>query len=304
MSTKRIWIALGACLATFGTGYGVRVLAEGAPVEQPLFYSGVLETNGELASGTHMIKLELFDAESGGNMGCSIERTAEVEAGRFRIDASECADPMRDNPEVWVAVSFTDANGVMRAIPGRSKVGAVPYALEADHAKAASAASGALEETIAQLTARIEALEASGGGGGPATGSAFQALKRQQQDLAQYGTVLVFDEEVFDLANEYNPENGTFTAADDGYYEFFCSIAWSIDGGQTGQYEAAIFLNDSEVAYNGFTTDGGSTTRQVHAVLDLAAGDRVQCSAFAIYEGLELNLSNRNTSFEGRRFSL
>ena len=58
MSTKRILIAVSACAVTFIGGYGVRVLAEGAPAEQPLFYSGVLESDGSLASGEHTITIE------------------------------------------------------------------------------------------------------------------------------------------------------------------------------------------------------------------------------------------------------
>ena len=305
MSTKRILIALSACTATFIGGYGVRVLAEGAPAEQPLFYSGVLESNGSLASGEHTITLELFDAQSGGNQVCAIERTSEVTSGRFRIDASECADAMRENADVWVAVSFLGDDGVERTISGRSKVGAVPYALEADRAKVASAASGELEATIAQLTTRIAALEAGGSGGPPVSLTAFQAIKTTQGPLSEGGTQLVFDDEVFDLTDEHDPETGLFIPKEAGRYEFFCSIAWDIaDDGPAGTFEAAIIVDGSERVYNGFYGEGRYATRQVHAVVELEAGQEVHCASWQSDATVTLNLRYGLTTFEGRRFSL
>jgi len=281
MSTKRILIALSACAATFVGGYGVRVLAEGAPAEQPLFYSGVLESNGSLASGEHTITLELFDAQSGGNQLCAIERASEVVAGRFRIDASECADAMRENADAWVAVSFVSDDGVERTISGRSKVGAVPYALEADRAKTASAATGELETTIEQLSTRIAALEAGGGGGPPLALTAFQAIKTMHEPLAIGGTHLTFDNEIFDLTDEHNAETGVFVAQQAGRYEFFCSIAW-----------------------NGHYGEGRYATRQVHAVVELVEGQEVWCASWQSDDTVTLNLRDALTSFEGRRFSL
>lgn len=308
MRTKRILIALSACAATFIGGYGVRVLAEGAPVEQPLFYSGVLESNGELANGEHTITLGLFNAASGGAELCAIERTAEVESGRFRIDASDCAQAMRQNADLWVAVAFRGDDGVERVISGRSKVGAVPYALEADHAKlanSASAATGELEATIDALTMRIEALEAGGNGGPPVSLTAFQAIKTTQGPLSQGATELVFNEEIFDRTDEYDETDGHFTAMQAGRYEFFCSIVWAIDGnGPTGTYEAAIFVNGIERVFSGHYGDGRYTTRQVHAVVELSAGDYVQCYSYQDDDSVTLNLDAGYTSFEGRRFSL
>lgn len=305
MSTKRILIAAGAALATFVGGYGVRVLAEGAPAEQPLFYSGVLEADGQLASGEHVITLELYDAASAGTELCAIERTAEVESGRFRIDASECADAMRATADVWVAVSFRGEDGVERTISGRSKVGAVPYALEADHAKTASAASSELLTTIEQLSARIEALEAGGAGGPPLSLTAFQAIKTTQGPLSVGSTPLTFDDEVFDLTDEYDEETGVFTAKQAGRYEFFCSIAWAIeDFDRFGTFEAAIFVDGGEWVYNGHYGDGRYTTRQVHAVVELAEGQEVYCGSWQSDDTVTLNLTYGRTSFEGRRFSL
>jgi hypothetical protein len=197
---------------------------------------------------------------------------------------------------------------VERSIPGRSKVGAVPYALEADNAKtasAASAASGELLATIEALTTRIAALEAGGSGGPPLSLTAFQAIKTTQGPLDSGSTELFFDDEVFDLTDEYTPEDGRFTAKQDGRYEFFCSIAWDIeDHDHEGTYEAQIKVNGAEWVYNGHYGDGIYTTRQAHAVVELTAGDYVQCYSWQTDASVVLSLEAGRTSFAGRRFSL
>jgi hypothetical protein len=130
-------------------------------------------------------------------------------------------------------------------------------------------------------------------------------VKREQQALSNSGTFLVFDDEIFDLNDEYDEETGIFTPKVAGRYEFFCSIAWAIGShDETATFEAAIQLNGSEYMYNGHYGDGIATTRQVHAVLELSPTDEVQCSALQENGSLMLNLNAGYTSFEGRRFSL
>jgi hypothetical protein len=127
-----------ACLSSISlaAGYGLRVWAEGAPTLKPLFYSGTLESAGRLASGAHTIVLTLFDAETAGKQLCVSETTkAPVEAGRFRVEVSaDCVSAMQKFPDVWAALRFTGPDGVPHELPDRTKIGAVPYALEAQHA--------------------------------------------------------------------------------------------------------------------------------------------------------------------------
>jgi hypothetical protein len=127
-----------ACLSSISlaAGYSLRVWAEGAPTLKPLFYSGTLESAGKLASGAYTIVLTLFDAESAGKQLCISETTkAPVEAGRFRVEVSaDCVAVMKKTPDVWAALKFAGPDGTPHELPDRTKIGAVPYALEAQHA--------------------------------------------------------------------------------------------------------------------------------------------------------------------------
>ena len=291
--------AVSTLLIAFALGYGVRVLADGAPVEQSLFYSGTLESQGQPVNGPHTVSLGLYSAEQGGTALCAVEREAEVATGRFRIDVSECADAMRESADAWVAVAFRGSDGIDHAIDGRAKVGAVPYALEADRAKVADAAGGALEEQLEALADRVAALE-----GGAPTSTAFHAVSTMSTDLAVGATKVIFDDELLDAGDEYDPATGAFKPKAAGHYEVICSMAWAIEGHEVDHFEAAVFVNGIERGYSGMTTDGFATTRQVHLVLELGAEDEVTCHAYQDDDTLGLNVTGHNVSFAGRRFSL
>jgi hypothetical protein len=146
-------------------GYSLgRVMAGGAPTMQPLFYAGTLEEGGTLPTGPRTITLALHDAPEAGRQLCtSSTEKVPVEVGRFRLELSpECVAALAATPDAWMALSFKDASGIPHDLPGRTKVGAVPYALEANHALAAnqaSAAAGALQQTLARVEARLSSLE-------------------------------------------------------------------------------------------------------------------------------------------------
>lgn len=137
MNKKHLISLLVCSVASVGIGYVVH--AEGAPTTQPLFYSGVLEDAGVLAEGAYTIRLTLHDAVTAGAVVCMSETVdVPVVAGRFRMDVSDCADELQVEPDAWAAVQFTGSDGTPHAIPGRTKVGAVPYAMEAKHAVSAT----------------------------------------------------------------------------------------------------------------------------------------------------------------------
>lgn len=150
MTTRKALIlaVAGALMgATVFVGYRY-VRAEGVPSQNPLRYSGTLEQNGSPMNGQHAIAVRLWsDPVAGGDAFKKCDPAAQnldVVNGSFSVplDAT-CVQAIHANQELWIEVVV---DGV--TLP-RSKIGAVPYALQADMA---STAGGA-------LNARIQALE-------------------------------------------------------------------------------------------------------------------------------------------------
>lgn len=121
--------------------------AAGIPETGTLVYAGVLQEGTEFPSGSRPIAVELYDASAGGDLLCRVDSGGDVPvtSGRFRIDLGgdpDCLRAVRANREVWVSV---EVNG--RPL-GRSKIAAVPYAVEAARS---SSAAGALGDLLASL---------------------------------------------------------------------------------------------------------------------------------------------------------
>lgn len=159
----------GAATALVGGLIGYAV-AEGAPTTEPLFYGGLVTSkDGAPLEATHSVSLRLLAAETGDSVLCSTpELAAQFKAGRFRIALPSgdkgCAKAVANNADSWVELTVDGTT-----FP-RSKVGAVPYAIEADHAKAASAVTGPQADTLTKLSSSVAALLASPGTGpAPAT---------------------------------------------------------------------------------------------------------------------------------------
>ncbi len=138
---------LGAALALAGAYRLGRAHADGVPAANPLYYGGFLDDHGTPVEGTRSVTVRLWDMAAGGTATCTTTAPGTAfTAGRFRIalDAS-CVSAVRANADLWAEVQV-DAT----TFP-RSKLGAVPYALESARA---SAAAGALEARLAALEAR------------------------------------------------------------------------------------------------------------------------------------------------------
>jgi hypothetical protein len=155
ISNSRVfWCGLGA-LSTIALMIGARAAATGVPSMNALSYSGSLETlEGQPLSGSKFIAFSLFDALTGGEELCRVRSTEyQLVNGRFQIALpEECASAVHANAELWVEVQVDGAS------LGRAKLGAVPYALEADHAVRADNSAGELAQTIEALQARLAAL--------------------------------------------------------------------------------------------------------------------------------------------------
>jgi hypothetical protein len=175
MNKRQMLISLG--LTTIGTlaGLGLKtVFADGIPALMPLYYSGTLTEGGQLVTGTRAMTVNLWsDGTIGGSPLCTtVASTANVVSGRFRMAlASSCKAIVNQKSNVYVEV-IDGATSL-----GRSPIGAVPYAVEADHAvnadnatnaanatnattaTTAQTAGGALQTSLTQIQSAITALQ-------------------------------------------------------------------------------------------------------------------------------------------------
>jgi hypothetical protein len=133
MKTKRnqlVLVALSVLMAAAVTiAYRAgRARASGIPAMQALTYSGVLtDANGTPLTGQKNVQILLYDAATGGNPVCSTTPMAlTLTGGAFQITLPDsCATQVQAGPDLWVDV-VVDGGSL-----GRTKLGAVPYAIEA-----------------------------------------------------------------------------------------------------------------------------------------------------------------------------
>ncbi|MFZ5893425.1 MAG: hypothetical protein ACOY0T_20355 [Myxococcota bacterium] len=119
-----------------------RVRAAGIPATEVLTYSGqLLLADGTPVNGPRNIALAVYDAAVAGNRVCDVVSSEVVIVdGRFQIPLGDaCVVAVRTFPDLWVDVQVDGAT------VGRSKLGAVPYAVQAAEA---SAAVGVLAQQV------------------------------------------------------------------------------------------------------------------------------------------------------------
>lgn len=137
MSEKQ-WMRAAVALLTLAmVAIGSRVSwvrADGIPTPTPLTYSGTLTEGGVPVNDTRFIELALWDHESDTDPShrtrCAVPSTSvRVEQGRFQVVLPEaCSAVIHDTRNLWVDIRV---NG---APLGRTKIGAVPFAVEAERA--------------------------------------------------------------------------------------------------------------------------------------------------------------------------
>jgi hypothetical protein len=160
MRTRRtvVWAGIGAIGVATAAFVAGRAAADGIPAgADAMIYSGVLENaQGEAFTGAHEIAIELWShatSTTSTERRCEVPpATLQVEKGRFAINlGTGCTDAVKAYPNLWAQIRV-DGN----ALP-RTKLGVVPYAVEAGHAVSAntattaanaSAAAGALLTTL------------------------------------------------------------------------------------------------------------------------------------------------------------
>jgi hypothetical protein len=119
-------------------------LADGPPAMDPLVYSGTLEEGGAAVTGQRDIKLVLWSdptQSTAAHRKCDTIPPAKtsVAGGRFSLPLDPlCVAAVKANAELWVEVIVES-----QSLP-RTKLSAVPYALEAGRAASAASAAGAL----------------------------------------------------------------------------------------------------------------------------------------------------------------
>ncbi len=150
------FLALGGSIVGFVSARG----ASGVADHKPMTYSGILTNSaGAPLNGSRNIQILFWNADQGGEQVCFVPSTSQtLIAGAFQVELpDECSTAVHANPNVWTEV-FIDGESL-----GRSKLGAVPFALEADHADKASHAAGDLATVLTRLTAgKIGAHDTSG----------------------------------------------------------------------------------------------------------------------------------------------
>jgi hypothetical protein len=141
MTSKRR-AAAGVCIAAMAitSAYIMgRARAAGVPTMPPLMtYSGTLtDTGGTSLTGQKNIQIQLWDREIGGTTPvCIAPSTSQtLFAGGFQVPLPEtCAAAVHATSDLWAEV-LVDGTSL-----GRTKIGAVPFALESAHAILADSA--------------------------------------------------------------------------------------------------------------------------------------------------------------------
>jgi hypothetical protein len=121
-------------------------MANGIPATAAMTYSGTLEDpSGAPLGGTKSIGLTFWDQAANGTSQCSVPPSQlALDQGRFDIILPDtCTAAVKANPDLWIEITVDGAS------LGRSKAGAVPYAVEAAHAVNSDTAANATNATKA-----------------------------------------------------------------------------------------------------------------------------------------------------------
>jgi hypothetical protein len=133
-------------------GYALRARAGGIPSTGALSYSGILQSASGPTTGTHTVQVSLYASSSATTALCqSAAASLSIVNGYFTVPLPDtCTTAIGANPAAYVDVQV-DGTGI-----GRTPIGAVPYAVEANHATtadtAAALAPAAVTGTVAAST--------------------------------------------------------------------------------------------------------------------------------------------------------
>jgi hypothetical protein len=257
-------IALGLVGAGTAVGFGIKsVLAQGIPDVNPFYYSGTLTENGQLVTGTRAITVNLWqDGTTAVTPLCqTVASTALVQGGRFRVAlAGTCKAALSANRNAWVEV----VDGATSL--GRAKIGAVPYALEADHASNATSAANATNFDVASNLSVAGAAAFDGG------------LTVSGRSVFANGTGLAVSVPIAmpaAAAGAGFPRTGTFSSSG-GVLLVFVNASGFRNGGAIGNMQVDVSIDGtivgSLVAYTNETASHKTFVGNPIVVPGLAAG--------------------------------
>ena len=158
---QRIGLGFLTVSVAFALGYVIRARAGGIPTTNVLSYSGYIQNGAGPLTGSHTIEVTFYNAASGGSVidGCQTSATVTVTGGYFSVPLPlpACQNAVAQTQNVWVDV-VVDGSDV-----GTTQVGAVPYAVEANHAVNADNATdaGTLGSTIASLQSNVSTAQSN-----------------------------------------------------------------------------------------------------------------------------------------------
>lgn len=163
MRKNRTWIMVVGALAlgSAATFMVTRSLAAGIPATGTLTYTGVLlNPDGTSVSGSKSIGIVVYDAQTAGNQICNVPSASiTLTGGRFQVALPDaCRTGVNAHADLWVEVA------VDGTLLGRTKLGAVPYAVEASHADKATQAESMTTATDQSVDAQWMLLHAAAAG--------------------------------------------------------------------------------------------------------------------------------------------
>lgn len=144
INEKHVMRGAIAALMVGMTVLGVRqTRADGIPGTSPMTYSGTLEEGGLPVTGMRNVRLTIYDhatATAGANIRCTtVAAGTPVTNGRFQVVlGNECTAVVRSTPDLWLDVEVAGTS------LGRTKLSAVPFAVEAGRAAELTSAASDL----------------------------------------------------------------------------------------------------------------------------------------------------------------
>ena len=224
MNRNRMVFGVASLLLAAGLGYAIRAGASGIPSTNALTYAGVLEDANGPITGMHNVQVVLYDAATAGNNLCQTSSTALViEDGHFSVQLPDaCTTATGANPNVWVDVLVDGSD------TGRTKIGAVPYAVEANHAPKADNATNAGHASTADTatnatnaTNATKATTSSGLASGAHGGLSFYEVAGSALSLGGTSGVCTVDANQFSAnctcpSGQYVISGGAYSAGGSG----------------------------------------------------------------------------------------